>query len=1768
MKKLFLLLIFLSCSVFVNAQSLLETISGESQNDQSGYSVSMPDANTVAIGAPFNDGNGSNSGHVRIYSFNGSSWTQKGLDIDGEASSDQSGYSVSMPDANTVAIGAQYNNPAGSNNKGHVRVYRWNGSSWIQRGLDIDGSMPSDRSGFSVSMPDSNTVAIGAPYNDVNGSNSGHVRIYSWNGNGWVQKGADINGESPNDRFGYSISMPDSNTLAISAPWNDGTGHVRIYTWNGNGWVQKGADIDGSSPSDRFGYFVTMPDSNTIAISAPFNDDAANNAGQVRIYSWNGSNWTLSGNKINGQINDEIGYSLSMPNSNIVAIGSPYASSSGNVTVYSLKQSIWQQEGIDMNLNGLNQGSGWSVSMPNPQRLSFGSPDLGSVSSGTTSIYDLSFINIPLNSSGCIECIGFETGQIFNSNGDSILVVDRQMLDSLINLQYDLSKVCVSNIQDFSSLNLSSTFNDNIQLWDVQNALDMSFMFNGASSFNQKLKKWDVQNVVNMSFMFNGASSFNKDLSDWNISSVRYMNSMFKDAKAFNNQNRLISWNTSNVTDMSSMFEGASSFNQNIQTWNTSNVTDMSSMFEGASSFNQNIQAWNTLNVTDMSSMFEGANNFDQNIQSWNTSNVTDMSMMFLFATSFNRPLWTWKVNNVSNMNHMFHFASSFNQDLTSWCVDTFATEPIGFALNSPLAASNKPTWGSCREAFINASNCLECDQFAVGEWFSNGDSILVVDRAMLDSIISGTNYQLDYVCVSQVTNLDSLFEGQTIRGGIDAWDVSNVTSMVGTFAGQSNFNQDIGNWDVSNVTDMSHMFSGNSAFNQDIGDWDLSAVNNIANLFFQAENFNRPLNNWDVSNVTDMSYIFVGAKKFNQDIGNWNVVQVTDMNYAFFFATDFNQDIGNWDTRNVTGMNSMFLQAQSFDQDLKPWCMSKIGSEPTGFALNSGLQANNYPRWGVCEAVPGVFINSLGCIECDSLNVGDFFVLDGDSIEVVDRTRLLALVAAQGDLTKVCVSHVQNMKNIFRGAKWFNQDITKWDMSNVTNTVNMFFNAETFNQDLSTWDVSSVTNMTGMFFRADSFNQNLNVWDVSQVTGMSRMFGEAASFNGKIDQWDVSGVNRMTEMLKDATSFNQDLSSWCVSNFEYNAPTNFALNSPLLPAHYPIWGNCPTPYGDNVLALATGAFIDSSGCVDCSALNVGDYFTLGGDTMLVVDRPMLDSLVILRRDLSKVCVSHITDMKDALRGLRWFNTDISGWDVSNVTDMTNMFFKSKIFNQEIGNWNVSSVTNMNRMFQKAESFNGDLSDWDVSNVTKMNATFFGAAAFNQDIGDWDVGNVTVAEAMFRNAGAFSQDLSMWCVTNIAAQPNLFDWNAALTSSQLPVWGTCPTPPPYEVLPNGCISCAGLNIGDQFTLNGINYTVVDRPMLDSMVTGNHDISKACVSHVTEMDFLFAAVSQSNYNPNISNWDVSNVNNMAGIFYNKDYFNSDIGAWDVSSVTNMNYMFFGADRFNQDIGQWDVSSVQTMKEMFSDYNNSSAQLNIGSWDVSSVTDMSYMFYDARSFNQNIGSWDVSSVTDMSHMFMYPAYHNFGYYFNQDIGDWDVSNVTNMRYMFYGTRYFNQDIGDWNVGNVTNMTSMFKYTYAFNQNLSNWCVSQISSTPSEFSFSGPLIPPFHPQWGQPCASPSIAAVNQTDWNTNSTIDGQGNALNLTDGNGISIYPNPTTGIINLDPVPEGTYRLYNEIGRLMDQGKIQPRFDLSNFDNGIYMLLLQTENESKYFKVIKQ
>ena len=325
-------------------------IDGDATSDYSGYSVSLSSDGTIlAVGAHGNDDAGGGAGHVKVYEYSGGSWSQKGGDIDGEAAIDLSGISVSLSsDGSIVAIGAYLNDGTGAD-AGHVRVYEYSGSAWVQKGGDIDGEAAFDSSGISVSLSDDGSiVAIGAIYNDGTGAQSGHVRVYEYSGSSWSQKGGDIDGEAAGDYSGVSVSLSDDGSIvAIGAHLNDGTGadagHVRVYEYSGSSWSQKGGDIDGEAAGDYSGISVSLSDDGTIvAIGAHGNDDAGADAGHVRVYEYSGSAWVQKGGDIDGEAaGDASGYSVSLSSDgSIVAIGAYLNNSAsfdaGHVRVYQI----------------------------------------------------------------------------------------------------------------------------------------------------------------------------------------------------------------------------------------------------------------------------------------------------------------------------------------------------------------------------------------------------------------------------------------------------------------------------------------------------------------------------------------------------------------------------------------------------------------------------------------------------------------------------------------------------------------------------------------------------------------------------------------------------------------------------------------------------------------------------------------------------------------------------------------------------------------------------------------------------------------------------------------------------------------------------------------------------------------------------------------------------------------------------------------------------------------------------------------------------------------------------------------------------------------------------------------------------------------------------------------------------------------------------------------------------------------------------------------
>jgi hypothetical protein len=268
-------------------------IDGEAAGDGSGISVAMNAAGTaVIIGANVNDGNGDASGHARVYAYDGTAWEQFGADIDGEAAGDQFGISVAMSASGlAVIIGANLNDSNGSNS-GHAQVYEWNGTTWVQIGGDIDGAAVNDQSGISVAMSAAGTtVIIGALANDDAGFGSGHARVYQLTGGAWVQLGDDIDGEAAFDESGGSVSMNAAGTtVAIGAYSNDGngsnSGHVRVYAYDGGAWVQVGVDIDGAAAGDQSGGSVAMNAAgDTVIIGANGNDGSGEASGQARVYT-------------------------------------------------------------------------------------------------------------------------------------------------------------------------------------------------------------------------------------------------------------------------------------------------------------------------------------------------------------------------------------------------------------------------------------------------------------------------------------------------------------------------------------------------------------------------------------------------------------------------------------------------------------------------------------------------------------------------------------------------------------------------------------------------------------------------------------------------------------------------------------------------------------------------------------------------------------------------------------------------------------------------------------------------------------------------------------------------------------------------------------------------------------------------------------------------------------------------------------------------------------------------------------------------------------------------------------------------------------------------------------------------------------------------------------------------------------------------------------------------------------------------------------------
>ena len=379
------------------------TASDGAASDSFGYSISLS-GDTLAVGVPFDQiGTRLNQGSVRVFVRSGSSWVlQATLTAPDGAAEDYFGWSVSLS-GDTLAIGVPLDDTLTIPNRGSVRVFVRNGTTWTQQ-QTLLGVSTGDDFGSAVALS-GETLAVGAPFDDVGANlDQGSASVYTRSGTSWtLQQTLTASDGGALDFFGYAVSLV-GNTLAIGVPADrvgtvEGQGSVRMFGRNGTTWTaqQTLTAADGAA-NDAFGQAVALQ-GDTLAVGVADDDIGANaNQGSVRMFARSGGVWTAQQTltALDGAANDFFGNGVAL-DGNALAVGA-YGddiganASQGSVRMFARSGTAWSAQSTLTTADGAaGDLFGWSVAMSDGTLVAAAdSDDVGTVvSQGSVRVFGI-----------------------------------------------------------------------------------------------------------------------------------------------------------------------------------------------------------------------------------------------------------------------------------------------------------------------------------------------------------------------------------------------------------------------------------------------------------------------------------------------------------------------------------------------------------------------------------------------------------------------------------------------------------------------------------------------------------------------------------------------------------------------------------------------------------------------------------------------------------------------------------------------------------------------------------------------------------------------------------------------------------------------------------------------------------------------------------------------------------------------------------------------------------------------------------------------------------------------------------------------------------------------------------------------------------------------------------------------------------------------------------------------------------------------------------
>jgi surface protein len=313
-------------------------------------------------------------------------------------------------------------------------------------------------------------------------------------------------------------------------------------------------------------------------------------------------------------------------------------------------------------------------------------------------------------------------------------------------------------------------------------------------------------------------------------------------------------------------------------------------------------------------------------------------------------------------------------------------------------------------------------------------------------------------------------------------------------------------------------------------------------------------------------------------------------------------------------------------------------------------------------------------------------------------------------------------------------------------------------------------------------------------------------------------------------------------------------------------------------------------------------------------------------------------------------------------------------------------LNNMRSFAQNASNINPDVTNWDVTNVGDARGAFISCTNFTGvGLPGWDVSNMSDMYLLLQGC-AVNQDLSSWNFASMEEGRNMF------AGQQGGIFNCGDTPATGPGTPGSKVATWHFPLA-------VN--------MSSFFSGNSGFNQDCTRVTT---------------PGSEAWDFpATLTTIGGMFSDCTNFNGNVENWNVSNIEDMGALFRQCTHFNQDLTTWDVSNVTTMSYIFYQATNWGG-LGISGWNTGKVEDLSRAFY-GTTCNVNIVGWDVSSLTNIYQL----CYLN-GANFTRDLSGWNTVSLDNANSAFYACD-IDFSFGDWNLKSLTTMSQMVRQSSTF-------------------------------------------------------------------------------------------------------------------------------------------